>query len=134
MDAILANEYPSATQFLETNTSSMILQFITIILALIFVIFLAYISLRLVGGARNIRKGTNIRTIEAVSVGNQSNIQLISAGGKFFLIGVSRMGITLISEIPKEDINIEERPIVVVPFEKHLSKFFKREQPKDDQN
>ena len=125
--------YERVVDFSQSSPWGMVFQFFMVVLALLFVIFLAYVSLRLVGGAKNIRKGGNLKTIEAVPVGNQSTIQLVHACGKYFLIGVSRAGITFISEIPADDVQLEEKPLIVAPFDKYLAKFFKRGQSNNDE-
>jgi len=106
------------------------LNIISVIFALGFVLFLAYFSVRLMGRARFSRSG-NIKIIEAVSVSPQSSMQLIKAGDKYFLIGVSRTGITLIGEVNADSININEA-LHEMPFEKYLNNFISRKKKDDD--
>ena len=99
-----------------------------------FVIFLAYFSLRLMGRARGVRSSGNVKVVEATSVGFQNTVQLVRAGDKFFLIGVSRTGITLIGEVNADAINIETKAMPDMSFDKYLSKFFNKDKKDNDQD
>jgi len=109
---------------------SNIIDVFVLLIALAFVIALVVISLRLMGRTRGRRSTGNIRVVEAASVGFQNTVQLVHAGDKYFLIGVSRTGITVIGEVNPDSITIEDRTRAIqgegTPFEKYLSKFFGR--------
>ena len=100
---------------------------IVLIVAFAFVLFLAYFTIRLMGRARLSRGSRNIKVIEAASVGFQNTVQLVCAGDKCFLIGVSRNGVTLIGEVDKESILQDIKTMPDMPFEKYLSKLFNKE-------
>lgn len=107
-------------------------QLLTVVGALALVLFLAYFSIRLMGRARGGMRGQrNVKLVEAVGVGPQTNVQLVQAGDKFFLIGVSRNGITLLGEVNGDSLVIEEKMLPNVSFENYLSRFMSR---KKDQN
>ena len=126
----------SASIFLEhillTMTTPALLtqvwNFIVLIIAFVAVVALAYFSLRLMGRAKNSRGfGGNIKVIEAAGLGFQNTVQLVKAGDKYFLIGVSRTGITFIGEIDESALNLNKPTAPQVPFENVLSKFFNKE-------
>ncbi|MCL2620113.1 MAG: flagellar biosynthetic protein FliO [Defluviitaleaceae bacterium] len=99
-------------------------QLLTVVGALALVLFLAYFSIRLMGRARGgVRGQRNVKLVEAVGVGPQTNVQLVQAGDKFFLIGVSRNGVTLLGEVNGDSLIIEEKPLSNVPFDSYLSRF-----------
>ena len=79
------------------------------------------------GRAKNARGGGNIKVIEAAPLGFQNTVQLIKAGGKYFLIGVSKNGITFIGEVDEKDLNFESSQLSPISFDKLLSKFLKKE-------
>ena len=112
------------------TTLGMVWQLIVFLAATVFVLFLAYYSLRLLGGAKGIRKSGNISIIEAINVGFQNNVALIRAGEQYFLIGVSRGRVTLIGEIDSTTVKEAEGFGYAlhqnIPFENHLKKFFKK--------
>jgi len=107
-----------------------VIDIIILIITFAFVIFLAYFSLRLMGRARSARGSSNIRVVEATSVGFQNTVQLIRAGDKFFLIGVSRTGITLIGEVNPESITAEEKNLPDMSFDKVFTKIFNKNKDK----
>jgi len=110
------------------STAGMLWQLFVFVVATVFVLFLAYYSLRLLGGARNMRKSGNLSIIEAANVGFQNNIALIRAGEQYFLIGVSRGRVTLIGEV--DSASIKEPGGLspnAIPFESHLKRIFKRD-------
>ena len=100
---------------------------IVLIFAFVAVVALAYFSLRLMGRAKNARgAGGNIKIIEAAGLGFQNTVQLVKAGDKFFLIGVSRTGITLIGEVNEGSLNLQKPAAPQVPFENILTKIFNK--------
>lgn len=106
---------------------------IVLIVAFIAIVALAYFSLRLMGRARNSRGfGGNIKVIEAAGLGFQNTVQLIKAGDKYFLIGVSRTGITLIGEVNESGLNLNKSAMPQMPFENVLSKFFNKEKAEEE--
>jgi len=100
---------------------------VLLIIAFVAIVALAYFSLRLMGRAKNSRGfGGNVKVIEATGLGFQNTVQLVKAGDKYFLIGVSRTGITLIGEVNEESLNLSKSAVPQVPFENVLSKFFNK--------
>jgi len=114
-----------------TAGNNMFSQFFVIIVTFLFVLFLAYFSIRLMAGAKYGRFSKikrNIKIIEAVGIGNQQTLQLIEVGGRCFLIGVSKASVTVIGEIDRSLVNIENAMMQEgIPFEKYLSKFFSKD-------
>lgn len=107
------------------STLNTIWQLFVFIVATVFVVFLAYFSLRLMGGSKNKGKGRNIKVIEAAGIGYNNNAVLVSVGDKCFLVGVGRGGVMPIGEINPDSLG--ELPSAPnMPFEKHLMKFFKK--------
>jgi len=110
------------------------LDIVILILTFGFVIFLAYFSLRLMGRARGIKNSSNMKVVEAIGVGFQNSVQLLRAGDKYFIIGVSRTGITLIGEVDASAITEEMRAMPEMSFDKYLSKFLKKDKGGQDDN
>jgi flagellar biogenesis protein FliO len=107
--------------------------FVVLIIAFIAVVALAYFSLRLMGRAKNTRGyGGNIKVIEAAGLGFQNTVQLVKAGDKCFLIGVSRTGITLIGEVDEASLNFSKPAAAQVPFENVLSKLFNKQKAEEE--
>ncbi|MCL2752628.1 MAG: flagellar biosynthetic protein FliO [Defluviitaleaceae bacterium] len=121
-----------------SGSSSTITAFLGFAVALVFVVLLAYFSLRLIGRARGgVKADRNIKIIEAIGVGVQSTIQLIKVGDKFFLIGVSRGNIVSLGEVDAESVTIEQgKNPSYVSFDKVLSKILpkKKGEEQDSSN
>jgi len=106
---------------------------VVLIVVFVAIVALAYYSIRLMGRAKHSRGfGGNIKVIEAAGLGFQNTVQLIKAGDKYFLIGVSRSGITLIGEVSEDSLNLAKPTPPQVPFENVLAKLFKKEDKEDD--
>jgi len=120
-----------------TGSSSPWMGFVSVALALVFVLFLAYVAARLMNARnRGSRSNKNMRIVEALGVSPQATVQLIKAGDKYFVLGVSRQGITAIGEVDAEGIKEEAaKPLPEMPFEKYLQRFTKKkdEAPKNEE-
>jgi flagellar biosynthetic protein FliO len=106
------------------------LNIVGVILTLGFVLFLAYFSVRLMGRAK-VGRSKNVKVIEAVALSPQNTLQLVQAGDKFFLVGVSRTGITMIGEVNAESVSIGEM-LTEMPFEKFFANVLSRKKKEDD--
>jgi|GEM_PF-799276 len=117
-----------------SSAGDLIWRFLQIILATIFVVLLSYYSIKMFAIARGQRgrQGSNLSVIESIAVGQQSMVQLVRAGDKYLVIGVTKEKVTLLSEVDKA-IVIEPEPMSFssadVPFGNVLSRFLP---PKDD--
>lgn len=117
------------------STLDLLGRFFSVIMAIVFVMFLAYYATRWLAGARYIRHGkSNIRLLEGAAVGHQSSVQLVKAGEKVFLIGVTRERITFLAEIPKEQVVEPEAESPPIPFEKYLKAYRERFSGRGDGN
>ena len=79
------------------------------LIAFVFVAFLAYYVTKLIANARfSAGAGRNIQVLEQVAISSQSTIQLVRAGERYLLIGVTKESINTLCEIPKEEITLKE--------------------------
>ncbi|MDR2166421.1 MAG: flagellar biosynthetic protein FliO [Clostridiales bacterium] len=115
------------------SSADLAMQFLGVAFALVFMLFLAFFVVRLLGRARGTRGNRNLKIVEAIAVGPQNTIQLVQAADKFFLIGVSRQGIATIGEIPADSVFIDERAVPAIPFEKYLARFSKKKEEDSQQ-
>ncbi|MCL2197718.1 MAG: flagellar biosynthetic protein FliO [Defluviitaleaceae bacterium] len=106
---------------------SMLWQMIRFLGATALVAFLAYIATKKMVGARfSGQRSGNLSIVESVNVSGQAVVQLIKAGDKYIVIGVTKERITLLGEVDKEQIseNVELQALDT-PFGKVLSRFIK---------
>ncbi|MCM1226939.1 MAG: flagellar biosynthetic protein FliO [Clostridium sp.] len=75
------------------------------ILGIAFILYLAYISTKLIGKRYSLRSGggKKLKIIDSVSVGKGENIIIVRAGKKTFLVGVASANVSLLSELDSED-------------------------------
>ena len=122
-------------------SSQMLWAFLRIILATVFVALLAYFATKMIaltraraGGGRSgagFGYVKNLRVVESIAVGGGVMIQLIKAGEKYLVVGVTRERVNLLSELTKEQIEEFESSPAAVPFSKIFSRFLP--QAKDGQ-
>ena len=103
-------------------------QFFYIIFILGIVILLFLISMRWFAAMRGGRRGRNIRVIESCGVSPQSSVQILQAGGRLFLIGVTKEHISYLTEITGEAIDTAANPNARL-FEQFLKKTESGSQP-----
>jgi flagellar protein FliO/FliZ len=119
----------------------MIWGFVQFIAATVLVAMLAYFVTKKMAGARGGmgRKGGNLSIVDSVNVGGQSLVQIIKAGDKYLVIGVTKEQVTFLSELSEEQIKEYEAPDLkglTSPFGKVFSRFItpKDEEPGDEEN
>lgn len=102
-------------------------QFIFLIAIFVGIVYMAYFSTRWIARARNSISGTNIKVIESAAVGQQGTVQIVRAGNEYFLIGVTKENISLISKIDEEGIDFSlNKAQANVPFDKYYDKYVKK--------
>jgi len=95
------------------------------ILATVFVALLAYFVVRMLALARGrMGRGGNLAVIESIAVGNQSMVQLIKAGDKYLVIGVTREKVTILTELEDSQVNVPDTvEVAITPFDSVLKRY-----------
>ncbi|MGN0620666.1 MAG: FliO/MopB family protein [Porcipelethomonas sp.] len=112
------------------NGSSVIGQIfsvIGVILAFILILYLAYISTRILGKRMSI-KGTkkNIKVLETLSFGQGKSVAVIQSAGKTLLIGITNEQITLVSELDPEKLEKEPEAPETMEFSQAFKKVLEK--------
>jgi len=99
--------------------------FINMMFVTVLVILLCYFGLRLLGRVKGRGSaGGNLQLVESILVGSQNMVQLVRAGDKYLVIGVSKERVTLLAELDEEKIKeMEPLPPVGESFNKVLARF-----------
>ena len=80
-------------------------QFLTAILMFLFVLALTYFTTRFVGNyQKNQFAYRNFEAIESFKIANGKYLQLVKIGQKYVVLGIGKDSISMICEIPEEDI------------------------------
>lgn len=82
------------------------------LLGIALILYLAYISTKLLGRKLSVRNGSGrkLKIVDSVSVGQGKLLIIVKAGEKTFLVGAASESINLISELESDDFADEETP------------------------
>lgn len=84
-------------------------QFITVLLLFVFVLAVTALVTRWIGGYQKGRSaGMNMELLEAIRLSNNKYIQLVRVGRKYLALAVCKDTVTMLSEIPEEDLSFPE--------------------------
>lgn len=84
-------------------------QFITVLLLFVFVLAVTALVTKWIGGYQKGRSvGANMELLEAIRLSNNKYIQLIRIGRKYLALAVCKDTVTMLSEIPEEDLQFSE--------------------------
>lgn len=99
-------------------------QFLTAILIFVFVLLVAYFTTRFVGKFQKTQMGyRNFEVIESFKITNGKYLQLVKIGSKYVVIGIGKDSVTMICEVPEEEIKkASEQGVVPDAFKDILSK------------
>lgn len=91
------------------DSSGSLIGAIVILVLFILILFGAYFTTRFLGNIQmNRTKDSNLKVIEAIQVGPGKTIQLIKAGEKYFIIGVTKDQITHLADIEADLLNLNK--------------------------
>ncbi len=84
-------------------------QFITVLLLFVFVLAVTALVTRWIGGYQKGRSaGMNMELLEAIRLSNNKYIQLVRVGRKYLALAVCKDTVTMLSEIPEEELRFSE--------------------------
>lgn len=84
-------------------------QFITVLLLFVIVLAVTALVTKWIGGYQKGRSvGTNMELLEAIRLSNNKYIQLIRIGRKYLALAVCKDTVTMLSEIPEEELQFPE--------------------------
>jgi len=84
-------------------------QLITVLLLFVFVLAITALVTRWIGGyQKGMSAGANMELLDALRLSNNKYVQLIRIGRKYLALAVCKDTVTMISEIPEEDLCFSE--------------------------
>lgn len=85
-------------------------QFVTVLLLFVFVLAVTAFVTRWIGRYQknSSSAGTNMELVEALRLSNNKYVQIIRVGRKYLALAVCKDTVTMLSEIPEEDLNFPE--------------------------
>ena len=111
-----------------------LLEFFGLIIIFIVVLVACWATTRFVASKQLIQKNMgNFEVIETYSIARDRFLQLVRIGKRYFVLSVSKDSINVISEIPKEELNLDKKTgsTAVNGFSNVLDSLLKKSSKKD---
>lgn len=87
-------------------------QLITMLLLFVFVLAVTALVTRWIGGYQKGKTaGANMEILEALRLSNNKYIQIVRIGRKYLAVAICKDTVTMLSEIPEEDLSFPEESI-----------------------
>ena len=84
-------------------------QFVTVLILFVFVLAVTAFVTKWIGGYQKGRSvGKNMELVEALRLSNNKYVQIVRIGRKYLALAVCKDTVTMLSEIPEEDLNFPE--------------------------
>ncbi len=92
----------------DSRTDSYV-QLVTVLLLFVFVLAVTAFVTKWIGGYQKGRSvGTNMELVEALRLSNNKYVQIVRIGRKYLALAVCKDTVTMLSEIPEEDLHFPE--------------------------
>ena len=84
-------------------------QFMTILVLFVFVLGITYVVTRWIGGyQKSTSSNTNMEIVETLRMANNKYLQIVRVGQKYLAVAVCKDSVTMLTEIPKDDLCFSE--------------------------
>ena len=84
-------------------------QFMTILVLFVFVLGITYVVTRWIGGyQKSASSNTNMEIVETLRKANNKYLQIVRVGQKYLAVAVCKDSVTMLTEIPKDDLCFSE--------------------------
>lgn len=84
-------------------------QFMTVLILFVFVLGITAFVTKWIGGYQKSRSvGANMELIESLRLSNNKYVQIVRVGRKYLAVAVCKDTVTMLSEVPEEDLNFPE--------------------------
>lgn len=107
-----------------SSSTNSFLQFLTVLIIFVFVLGITWFFTRWMANLQKGRTyGSNIEVIETYKITVNKYIQIIKTGDKYLAIGIGKDTITMLAEIPAEQIHLPDKEGDTMPdFKKIFEK------------
>ena len=121
-----------------SNSMNSYLQFMTVLILFVFVLGITYFVTKWIGGYQKSRSfNANVEIIETFHLANNKYIQIIRVGKKYLAVAIGKDSVTMLTEIPEEQLMLSEGVDDIQPsFKELLDKLQKKNflNSKDDRD
>ncbi len=107
-----------------TGRLDSIIQLITVIFIFIFVLAITYFTTRLTAGIQKGRmQNSNVEIVDTFRIAQNKYIQIVRVGSKYYSVVVCKDTVTLLGEISREELSLEETQLgTTMSFKEILEK------------
>ena len=121
-----------------SNSMNSYLQFMTVLILFVFVLGITYFVTKWIGGYQKSRSfNANVEIIETFHLANNKYIQIIRVGKKYLAVAIGKDSVTMLTEIPEEQLMLSDGVDDIQPsFKELLDKLQKKNflNSKDDRD
>ena len=104
-----------------SNSMNSYLQFMTVLILFVFVLGITYFVTKWIGGYQKSRSfNANVEVIETFHLANNKYIQIIRVGKKYLAVAIGKDSVTMLTEIPEEQLMLSEGVDGIQPSFKEL--------------
>ena len=104
-----------------SNSMNSYLQFMTVLILFVFVLGITYFVTKWIGGYQKSRSfNANVEIIETFHLANNKYIQIIRVGKKYLAVAIGKDSVTMLTEIPEEQLMLSEGVDGIQPSFKEL--------------
>ncbi|MDE6663807.1 MAG: flagellar biosynthetic protein FliO [Lachnospiraceae bacterium] len=104
-----------------SNSVNSYLQFMTVLILFVFVLGITYFVTKWIGGYQKSRSfNANVEVIETFHLANNKYIQIIRVGKKYLAVAIGKDSVTMLTEIPEEQLMLSDGVDDIQPSFKEL--------------
>ncbi len=107
-----------------SSSTNSFVQFMTVLIIFVVVLVVTYLVTRWIAGyQKGHRAGNNIEVVEVARLADKKYVHIIRVGQKYLAVATGKDTVTMLAEIPEEDLFIpEEKPAETLKFRELLDK------------
>ena len=107
-----------------SNGMNSFLQFCTVLLIFVFVLAITWVATKWIANFQGGKiGGANVEVVETYRLTASKYIQIIRTGEKYLAVAICKDTVTMLTEIPAEQIHLPDRPVDSMPdFKKIFEK------------
>lgn len=110
-------------------------QFLTLVVIFIIVLAITYFTTRFIANYQKCKMSdSNIKLIEAIRINQNKYIQLVQIGKKYYALAVSKDNVSVIAEVPEEELVLSEDSGVVPHKFSDILASFKKNDENEERN
>lgn len=92
-----------------SNSLDSFVQFVTILLLFLLVLFITYVVTRWVSGIQKGQMvGKNMELVETLRLSNSKYLQIVRVGERYLVMAVCKDTVTMLTELSAEEISLDE--------------------------